>query len=125
MDFVVALNGISDFNAYCTRGESKLIIKPQVDMKVIMAYAKKKGVDIILYYDRKKGASLGDNKLFKLYSDLGAVGIKYGVMGNNAEFTRKAVETTWQKTTSELGAIKGNIDSIKFDINDAYRQIEI
>jgi alpha-glucosidase len=70
----------------------KLVIKPEVDMKQIMGYAKDKGVDVILYYDRKKGASLGDDALFKLYSEFGAVGIKYGFMGNNARFTRNAVE---------------------------------
>ncbi len=70
----------------------KLIIKPEVDMKQIMGYAKQKGVDIILYYDRKKGASLGDDALFKLYSEFGAAGVKYGFMGNNPQFTRKAVE---------------------------------
>jgi alpha-glucosidase len=70
----------------------KLVIKPTVDIKGIMKYADEKGVDIILYYDRKKGGSLGDNALFKLYSELGAAGIKYGFMGNNAKFTRMAVE---------------------------------
>jgi alpha-glucosidase len=57
-----------------------------------MDHAKKKNVEIILYYDRHKGASLEDQALFKLYSDLGAVGIKYGFMGNKAQFTREAVE---------------------------------
>ena len=72
----------------------KLVIKPEVDLKKIMDYAKGKGVDIILYYDRHKGKSLGDNELFKLYSELGASGIKYGFMGDNAQFTRRAVEET-------------------------------
>jgi glucan 1,4-alpha-glucosidase len=72
----------------------KLIIKPEVDMNQIMDYARKKGVDIILYYDRLKGATLGDEALFKLYSEFGAAGIKYGFMGDNAEFTRQAVEQT-------------------------------
>ena len=70
----------------------ELVIKPEVDLRHIMEYAREKGVEIILYYDRKKGASLGDNALFKLYSELGAAGIKYGFMGNNVRFTRKAVE---------------------------------
>jgi alpha-glucosidase len=35
---------------------------------------------------------LGDEALFKLYSELGAAGIKYGFMGNNVPFTRRAVE---------------------------------
>lgn len=72
----------------------KMIINPDVDMKQIMAYARKKGVEILLYYDRHKGKSLGDEALFKFYSELGAAGIKYGFMGNNAQFTRKAVEQT-------------------------------
>jgi glucan 1,4-alpha-glucosidase len=70
----------------------KLIIKPEVDLKGIMDYAKARGVGILLYYDRHKGKSLGDEALFKLYRELGAVGIKYGFMGNNAAFTRTAVE---------------------------------
>ena len=72
----------------------KLVIKPEVDLKQIMDYAKGMGVDIILYYDRHKGKSLGDNELFKLYSEFGASGIKYGFMGDNAQFTRRAVEET-------------------------------
>jgi alpha-glucosidase len=72
----------------------KLVIKPEVDLKQIMDYAKGMAVDIILYYDRHKGKSLGDNELFKLYSEFGASGIKYGFMGNNAQFTRRAVEET-------------------------------
>ena len=72
--------------------DGKLIIKPEVDLRHIMEYARAKDVAIILYYDRLKGASLGDEALFKLYSELGAAGIKYGFMGNNVPFTRKAVE---------------------------------
>ncbi len=72
--------------------DGRLVIKPEVDLKNIMDYAKRKGVDILLYYDRRKGASLGDQALFKLYSEFGAYGIKYGFMGNNAQFTRTAVE---------------------------------
>ncbi len=72
----------------------KLVIKPEVDLKSIMDYAKGKKVDIILYYDRHKGDSLGDEALFKLYSEFGASGIKYGFMGNNAQFTRTTVEQT-------------------------------
>jgi len=72
--------------------DGELIIRPEVDLKGVMKYAQAKGVKIILYYDRKKGASLGDEALFKLYSKLGAAGIKYGFMGNNAGFTRMAVE---------------------------------
>ena len=72
----------------------KLVIKPEVDLKNIMDYAKGKEVDIILYYDRHKGDSLGDEALFKLYSEFGASGIKYGFMGNNAQFTRTTVEQT-------------------------------
>ena len=70
----------------------KLMIKPEVDLRHLMEYAQEKNVAIILYYDRKKGASLGDEALFKLYSELGAAGIKYGFMGNNVPFTRRAVE---------------------------------
>jgi alpha-glucosidase len=72
--------------------DGKMIIKPEVDLQHVMDHAKKKNVEIILYYDRHKGASLEDQALFKLYSDFGAVGIKYGFMGNKAQFTREAVE---------------------------------
>lgn len=74
--------------------DGRMLINPNVDIKEITEYAQAKGVEILLYYDRKKGGSLGDEALFKFYSELGAAGIKYGFMGDNASFTRKAVEQT-------------------------------
>ena len=56
-----------------------------------MAYAKEKGVAIMLYYDRRKG-DFGDETLFSHYAKLGAAGMKYGFMGNKAKFTRDAID---------------------------------
>lgn len=72
--------------------DGQLALNPEVDLAHVMKYAKEKNVDILLYYDRKKGDSLKDRDLFKLWSDLDAKGIKYGFMGNDAPFTRFAVE---------------------------------
>ncbi|MBU2950898.1 glycoside hydrolase family 97 protein [Tamlana agarivorans] len=63
----------------------------KLDLEKVIKYADKKGVDILLYYDRRKG-SYGDDKLFDYYKSLGVKGIKYGFMGNKAEFTRDAVK---------------------------------
>jgi len=69
----------------------KMVVAPEVDIEKVMSYAKEKGVMIKLYYDRKKG-NFGDETLFKHYAGLGASGMKYGFMGNNATFTRAAME---------------------------------
>lgn len=65
-------------------------VSPEVDIQKVMAYAKEKGVSIKLYYDRKKGYA-GDDKLFSYYQSLNAAGIKYGFMGNRADFTRASI----------------------------------
>ncbi len=66
-------------------------VSPDVDIEKVMSYAKKKGVAIMLYYDRIKG-DFGDDTLFEHYADLGAAGMKYGFMGNKAGFTRNAID---------------------------------
>lgn len=71
--------------------DGKMVVAPEVDIEKIMSYAKKKGVKIKLYYDRKKG-NFGDDMLFSHYSGLGASGMKYGFMGNKTDFTRSAIE---------------------------------
>ncbi|MDQ8183503.1 glycoside hydrolase family 97 catalytic domain-containing protein [Pelagicoccus sp. SDUM812005] len=72
-------------------GDGKMKVSPQVDIEKVMSYAKEKGVMIMLYYDRKKG-NFGDETLFEHYADLGAMGMKYGFMGNRADFTRDSME---------------------------------
>ena len=71
--------------------DGKMDISPKVDIKKVMAYAKDKGVKIMLYYDRRKG-NYGDETLFDYYAELGAAGMKYGFMGNKADFTRNAIQ---------------------------------
>ncbi|MGJ8744449.1 glycoside hydrolase family 97 catalytic domain-containing protein [Polaribacter sp.] len=63
----------------------------KLDLAKVITYAKKKGVAIFLYYDRRKG-DYGDEKLFEHYKSLGVKGIKYGFMGNKADFTRDAIK---------------------------------
>lgn len=71
-------------------GNGKMTVAPEVDIAKVMSYAKEKGVMIMLYYDRRKG-NFGDETLFRHYADLGATGMKYGFMGNKADFTRDAI----------------------------------
>ncbi|MGD7651701.1 MAG: glycoside hydrolase family 97 catalytic domain-containing protein [Verrucomicrobiales bacterium] len=71
--------------------DGKMQVAPEVDIEKTMAYAKEKGVRIMLYYDRKKG-DFGDATLFSHYAELGATGMKYGFMGNKAEFTRNSID---------------------------------
>lgn len=81
-----------DDHWYLKAKDGKMQHSPAVDIKKTVAYAKSKGVKIILYYDNKKG-KFGDEHLYKYYASLGVSGIKYGFMGNNANFTRGAVKT--------------------------------
>ncbi|AWW00816.1 alpha-glucosidase [Arcticibacterium luteifluviistationis] len=62
----------------------------KLDLQKVSDYAKEKGVDLILYYDRHKGV-YGDEELFPYYKSLGMSGIKYGFMGNNVSFSREAI----------------------------------
>ncbi|RMD83766.1 MAG: alpha-glucosidase [Lentisphaerae bacterium] len=71
--------------------DGRMTVSPDVDIERVMRHAREKGVRIILYYDRKKG-DFGDDRLFSYYAGLGASGIKYGFMGNRADFTRAAIE---------------------------------
>ena len=68
-----------------------MTVAPAVEIEKVMRYAKERNVSIILYYDRKKG-DFGDDRLFAHYRGLGSSGIKYGFMGNDAAFTRQAIE---------------------------------
>ena len=79
-----------DDHWFKTAGNGKMTVAPEVDIAKVMAYAKEKGVMIMLYYDRKKG-DFGDETLFNHYAGLGAAGMKYGFMGNRSTFTRNAM----------------------------------
>jgi glucan 1,4-alpha-glucosidase len=79
-----------DDHWFKTAKDGKMVVAPEVDIQKVMAYAKQKGVQIMLYYDRKKG-NFGDATLFSHYAELGASGMKYGFMGRKAGFTRDAI----------------------------------
>lgn len=60
-------------------------IKPQghIDMPDLMAYAKTKGVKLILWVNSKNIPSIGADKLFGTYAKWGAVGVKIDFFQNN------------------------------------------
>ncbi len=62
----------------------------------IMAYAKKRGVGIILYLNDIGAEEYGLERVLKQFSDWGAVGVKYGFMRRKGQakvvYTRKIVE---------------------------------
>ena len=78
----------ADWYTKTTKGHFDLT--KELNLPEIIYYAKQKNVDILLYYDRHKG-NYGDDELFSYYKSLGVKGIKYGFMGDNPVFTRKAV----------------------------------
>jgi len=82
-----------DDHWFLSAKDGKMVISPEVDMDKTINYAKEKGVGVILYYDRKKG-NFGDETLFSHYAGLGAVGMKYGFMGNKADFTRDSIDAS-------------------------------
>lgn len=94
IDFAAA-NNIDYFlidDAWYTDVEpGNIEMSKELDLAKVIAYAKKKEVEIFLYYDRRKG-DYGDEKLFEYYKSLGVKGIKYGFRGNKADFTRDAIE---------------------------------
>ncbi len=73
---------------HITKGHIEMSKK--LDLKKVSEYAKKKGVDLILYYDRRHG-DYGDKELFPHYKSLGMKGIKYGFMNANVPFTKNAI----------------------------------
>jgi alpha-glucosidase len=79
-----------DDHWFKSANEGEMVVAPKVDIEKVMAHAKAKGVEIMLYYDRKKG-DFGDETLFSHYAGLGASGMKYGFMGGKAGFTRDAI----------------------------------
>ncbi|MYC43415.1 MAG: hypothetical protein F4X52_12855, partial [Acidimicrobiaceae bacterium] len=65
------------------------------DMSELISYARSKGVDILIYFDRvnhlKLVADTTDIQIFELFRRLGGKGVKYGFEGRDVPFTRNAV----------------------------------
>lgn len=66
-------------------------LSDNLNLQEVIDYAEEKGVSLMLYYDNRHGA-YGDDELFPYYKSLDMKGIKYGFMGDNAEFTRQAIQ---------------------------------
>ena len=68
----------------------------QIDIEENMAYAKSKGVGIILYLNDVGAKKFGLEKILRQFSEWGAAGIKYGFMTSVGQekvlYTRKVVE---------------------------------
>ncbi|KJD37298.1 alpha-glucosidase [Tamlana sedimentorum] len=94
IDFA-AKNGIEYFlidDAWYTKVEpGKMNMSNKLDLEKVANYAQEKGVELILYYDRRQG-NYGDEALFPYYQSLGMKGIKYGFMGTDVPFTKNAIE---------------------------------
>jgi glucan 1,4-alpha-glucosidase len=65
--------------------------KRQAGIEKVFVQAEEKGIKLMLYYDRKNSVFIEDDRLFKHYAGLGASGIKYGIIRNDAAFTRYAI----------------------------------
>ncbi len=67
-----------------------------VNIEECMAYAKEKGVGVILYLNDKGAKKFGLERVLKQFADWGAAGVKYGFMRGKGqekvEHTRKVVE---------------------------------
>ncbi|MCG1035804.1 glycoside hydrolase family 97 protein [Polaribacter sargassicola] len=68
----------------------KMTLSEKLDLDKVIEYAKEKGVELLLYYDRRQG-DYGDKELFPYYKSLNMKGIKYGFMGPKVDFTRDAI----------------------------------
>lgn len=68
----------------------RLTVAADLDVDLVMRHAQQAGVGVLLYYDRRKG-DFGDGSLYPDFAARGAVGIKYGFMGDKADFTRSAL----------------------------------
>ena len=66
--------------------------KRKANLEKVFVHAKAKGIKLMLYYDRRNSVFIEDDKLFKHYAGLGASGIKYGIIRNDAAFTRYAIK---------------------------------
>ena len=79
-----------DANWYTKTNKGSFDIAKELDLQEVIAYAAKKEVDLLLYYDRHKG-DYGDKELFPYFKSLDMKGVKYGFMGNNPDFSRDAI----------------------------------
>ena len=67
--------------------------EPHIDMPELMAYAKSKGVKLILWVNSKNIRSIGMDKLFATYAEWGASGVKIDFFNRNgSQATQK-----WQE----------------------------
>lgn len=66
-------------------------LSDNLNLQEVIDYADENGTNLLLYYDNRHG-SFGDEELFPYYESMGMKGMKYGFMGDNAEFTRMAVK---------------------------------
>lgn len=68
----------------------------QINIEENMAYAKEKGISIILYLNDVGAKKFGLEKILKQFGDWGAAGVKYGFMSSEGQekvqYTRKVVE---------------------------------
>lgn len=81
---------IDDFwYKHVTKGNFEL--SEHLNLQEVIDYANEKGTNLLLYYDNRHG-SYGDEELFPYYESIGMKGMKYGFMGDNAEFTRTAIK---------------------------------
>ena len=71
--------------------EGKFEVAPDVDIEEVISYGRERGVQLLLYWDEWRGGTLPMEQVFRLYSDLGAAGVKYGFKGNDAAFTAEAI----------------------------------
>lgn len=76
---------------YARVAEDRLEPAPSVDLPALRRHAREKGVELVLYYDRKNGV-LPDDRLFPHLAALGARGVKYGFMGDDPAFTRASLK---------------------------------
>ena len=84
-----------DDSWYTHVSEGHFELSDKLDLDEVIRYAETKGVDLILYYDRKHG-EYGDDDLFPYYQSLGMKGIKYGFMGGKVDFSREAIQKSAQ-----------------------------
>ena len=71
--------------------EGEFEVAPDVDIEEVISYGREWGVQLLLYWDEWRGGTLPMEQVFRLYSDLGAAGVKYGFKGNDAAFTAEAI----------------------------------
>ncbi len=79
-----------DADWFSSASKGHFEVSDKLDLKKVFDYATEKDVEIILYYDRHKG-DFGNDELFPYFQSLGSKGIKYGFMGNDADFSRDAI----------------------------------